>query len=183
MDFKDQDLLDRGFMSLSCWKNIEKPETDRFWGLEIIQAPGHTQGQINLFLPGPGILIAGDNLLGNTTSVITPPHGHLRTYLKTLDRLKSLKPTLALPAHGDAITDPGPYITSYRRHRFERLEQIRQALGRGPLSSAEIAQIIYPAAHRGIGERMVMSHLQYLLEDEEITVLDEKRYVRISSGT
>ena len=181
LDFKDQDLLDRDLLILPGWRNLGEENADMFSCVELISAPGHTEGQINLFLPTSGILIAGDNLLGNTTSVITPPHGHLRTYLKTLDRLQSLNARLALPAHGDVITDPTRYITLYRRHRFERLAQIRDVLNRKPLSANEIAKMIYPEAQRAIGERMIISHLQYLLEDKEITLGDDNRYARISS--
>ncbi|MCL4495805.1 MAG: MBL fold metallo-hydrolase [Firmicutes bacterium] len=182
MDFKDRKLLDGGLMSLGCWRNIPEQAVGELPGIELIAAPGHTQGQINLFLRASRVLLAGDNLLGNSTSVITPPHGHLRTYLATLDRLYNLGAVLALPAHGDVITDPADYITQYRRHRFERLAQIRSALDSEALSAAEIAQMLYPGPQRMIGERMVMSHLQYLLEDREIRPVEGgERYMRLSS--
>ncbi len=134
-------------------------------GARWLHAPGHTPGQINLYLEAPRILLAGDNLLGNTTSVIMPPEGNLRTYLGTLEVLENLNMSLAVPAHGDVISHPQEYIRGYYQHRMERLGQIRDILEGRDASAEELAARLYPPQLQGIGERMVESHVQYLVEE------------------
>ena len=174
----DYDLLPESLRILPAWRSIA-PEGDRSPlapGIDILDAPGHTPGQVNIYLKEQGILLAGDNLLGNSTSVIIPPHGHLRTYLATLERLGSLNLHLAAPAHGDLIEDPHGYIAMYREHRAERLDQVLQALRAEPLSAAELASRIYPAPLQLIGELMVESHLEYLVEDQKIVAVANGRF-------
>lgn len=173
LNFDDFDILSPPPRSATYWRDLHTLAPGTFPGIEIIEAPGHTPGQVNLFLPSERILLAGDNLLGNSTSVITPPHGHLRTYFKTLDNLEQLNASLALPAHGDLITNPSEYIASYRRHRFERLAQILHNLQSEPLSAAELAQRVYPQGLRKMGESMILSHLEYLIEDHEVWTADD----------
>ncbi|WP_051351260.1 MBL fold metallo-hydrolase [Sulfobacillus thermosulfidooxidans] len=181
LNFKDWELLPEVLQSASYWQDLGTIRSKEFWGMELIDAPGHTPGQINLFLPKHRLLFAGDNLLGNSTSVITPPYGHLRTYLRTLDRLEQYDAQVVLPAHGDIITNPARYITLYRRHRAERLAQIQHALKAGPLSAQELAQELYPGNLQFLGERMMLSHLQYLVEEQEITLLEDGIRYRLTA--
>ena len=142
--------------------------------VEIMAAPGHTPGQVNFWIPEAGILLAGDNILGNSTSVVTPPDGDLGEYMATLQTLRELKPRLIGPGHGDIIRDPDPYIAYYLDHRRQRTEQILTALGdAAPKTALDIAQQVYQEIlepeEMWMGEQMVQGHLRWLQKKGWVT--------------
>lgn len=136
--------------------------------IDVLEAPGHTPGQCNIWIPDTGVLLAGDNVLGNTTSVIIPPEGNLADYLTTLERLQDLKPRILGPGHGDVVSDPVSYLAHYLSHRHQRSQQILALLEEeGGMTRKAVALRIY----RGIlsednlapGEWMVQGHLEWFM--------------------
>ncbi|MCL8206845.1 MAG: MBL fold metallo-hydrolase [Actinomycetia bacterium] len=134
--------------------------------VEVLHAPGHTPGQLNLWLAAERLLLAGDNVLGNTTSVIVPPDGDLLAYLATLRRLLALAPARIAPGHGDLVEDGVGYLNYYLRHRAEREQQVLDLLAAGPRTPEELAARIYsdqpPAAQRA-GVAMTRGQLAALV--------------------
>jgi ribonuclease/clavin/mitogillin len=134
--------------------------------VEVLHAPGHTPGQINLWLAAERLLVAGDNVLGNTTSVIVPPDGDLLAYLQTLRRLLALGPARIAPGHGDLVTDGVGYLTYYLAHRAERERQVLTLLAAGLGTAEELAERIYadqPEAARRAGVAMTRGQLAALV--------------------
>ncbi len=84
---------------------------------DILVAPGHAAGQINLWVKDAAVLLAGDNVLGATTVVVAPPDGNLRSYQLTLARLRALSPRIIGPGHGPLIVDGVAYLEGYIQHR------------------------------------------------------------------
>ncbi|MBO0609689.1 MBL fold metallo-hydrolase [Myceligenerans salitolerans] len=77
------------------------------------------------------VVLTGDTVLGQGTTVIAEPDGSLHDYFASLDTLESAgADTLGLPAHGEPIGDLAAAVRLYRAHRIERLEQVRRALDR-----------------------------------------------------
>lgn len=136
--------------------------------IQIISAPGHTPGQWNFWLPEAKVLLAGDNVLGNSTVVITPPHGHLGDYLESLKNLIALDPQLIAPGHGDLVYHPEPYLQYYLDHRQERTQEILALLAQGDKSAREMAETIYgdqlPGERMAFGEWMVKGHLDWCMQ-------------------
>lgn len=138
--------------------------------------PGHTSDSCSLLLRGPAgaWLLTGDTVLGRGTSVITHPDGNLGAYLTSLDRLQRLVAEEAvvalLPGHGPLVDEPAVWLTSYQRHRHERLEQVRTALealaaeGVGA-DVAQLADRVYagldPAVRPAV-EQSIQAQLVYL---------------------
>jgi glyoxylase-like metal-dependent hydrolase (beta-lactamase superfamily II) len=94
--------------------------------LELIHIPGHSPGSIGLLIGSPHerILLCGDTLL----NPITPNPDDLLAYLRTLDRLGSLKGvTLTLPAHGAEIRDLWQRVNFLIKHHRNRLKLTFQA--------------------------------------------------------
>lgn len=130
--------------------------------IEVIHAPGHTPGQINGWLPQSRILLAGDNVLGATTSVIVPPDGDLRQYLATLRNLLALSPTTIAPGHGPVVEDAIAYLQYYLDHRLQREQQVLALLREGPKTPEALAAVIYqgePPATIRVGALMLRGHL------------------------
>jgi glyoxylase-like metal-dependent hydrolase (beta-lactamase superfamily II) len=140
--------------------------------LEVIETPGHTSDSRSLLLSGPdGVsrLITGDMVLGRGTTVITYPDGDLAAYFESLDLLDGLVRTRSvaelLPGHGPIVTDPLAWLSFYRRHRHERLDQIRAALAAGDRSAGEIVARVYAEVDRSVwpaAEQSVRAQLDYL---------------------
>jgi glyoxylase-like metal-dependent hydrolase (beta-lactamase superfamily II) len=140
--------------------------------LEVFETPGHTSDSRSLLLSGPdGVnrLITGDMVLGRGTTVITYPDGNLAAYLDSLDLLERLVRTRnvaeLLPGHGPIVADPLPWLSFYRNHRRERLDEIRAALAAGDRTASEIVARVYADVDRSVwpaAEQSVRAQLDYL---------------------
>lgn len=136
--------------------------------IHLLEAPGHTPGQWNFWIPERQGLLAGDNVLGNTTVVIVPPDGHLGDYLRTLEQLSRLGAEWIGPGHGDIVPNAGAYLAEYLAHRRQRGEEILGLLCGQRLTPRAIAEAIYRGKlspeTMAVGEWMVQGHLAYFVE-------------------
>jgi glyoxylase-like metal-dependent hydrolase (beta-lactamase superfamily II) len=140
--------------------------------LQVFETPGHTSDSRSLLLSGPDRvvrLITGDMVLGRGTTVITYPDGDLAAYFESLDLLermvRSRNVTELLPGHGPIVTDPLPWLAFYRRHRHERLDQVRAALAAGDRTASEVVARVYAEVDRRLwpaAEQSVRAQLDYL---------------------
>jgi glyoxylase-like metal-dependent hydrolase (beta-lactamase superfamily II) len=143
--------------------------------LEVIETPGHTSDSRSLMLSGPdGVsrLITGDMVLGRGTTVITYPDGDLAAYFESLDLLERMVRTRRvaelLPGHGPIVTEPLSWLSYYRRHRHERLDQVRAALAAGDRTASEIVARVYADVDRSVwpaAEQSVRAQLDYLRQE------------------
>jgi glyoxylase-like metal-dependent hydrolase (beta-lactamase superfamily II) len=140
--------------------------------LEVIETPGHTSDSRSLLVSGPdhvNRLITGDMVLGRGTTVISYPDGDLASYLLSLDVLEWLVTTRhvveLLPGHGPIVTDPAGWLSFYRSHREERLDQVRSALAAGARTPGEVVSQVYADVDRSLwpaAEQSVRAQLEYL---------------------
>jgi glyoxylase-like metal-dependent hydrolase (beta-lactamase superfamily II) len=140
--------------------------------LEVLATPGHTSDSRSLLLSGPdrvNRLITGDMVLGRGTTVITYPDGDLAAYFDSLDLLENLVTTRdvveLLPGHGPVVTDPAAWLSFYRQHRHERLDQVRAALAAGDRTPGEVVARVYADVDRSLwpaAEQSVRAQLEYL---------------------
>jgi glyoxylase-like metal-dependent hydrolase (beta-lactamase superfamily II) len=108
-------------------------------------------------------------VLGRGTTVITHPDGDLAAYLGSLDLLEALVTAQQveelLPGHGPIVNDPIEWLSFYRRHRLERLDQVRAALAAGDRTPSEVVARVYADVDRSLwpaAEQSVRSQLEYL---------------------
>ncbi len=145
----------------------------------LVHAPGHTAGQINVWFSGLRLLLAGDNVLGRTTTVIVPPDGHLRTYQKTLARLIALSPRLIGPGHGEPLADGGDVLQWYAQHRADREAQVLAILAGGPHTLLELAEAVYAGEGPdtvAAGKLMLSAHLEALMEEGRVALRRTRDY-------
>jgi glyoxylase-like metal-dependent hydrolase (beta-lactamase superfamily II) len=122
--------------------------------LEVVATPGHTSDSVSLLVTDGDAgdagaeLLTGDTVLGFGSTVITHPDGDLGAYLESLDRLLTVvaerRVARILPGHGPVVDDPAGVLTGYRRHRLERLDQVRDALAAGARTPEEVLAAVYP---------------------------------------
>ena len=147
-------------------------EVIRASGIEItvLATPGHTSDSVCFHLPADGesgAVLTGDTVLGRGTTVLDFPDGTLGDYLASLERLEALGPATVLPAHGPVLPSLAAVARDYRRHREERLAQIRAVLQRlGPDASVgDVTDAVYadvaPSVRRA-AELSVAAQLSYL---------------------
>lgn len=152
--------------------------------LRVIHAPGHTPGQCNIYIPDSGVLLSGDNVLGNTTSVVAPPDGDMGQYLATLQQLLGLNPRVIGPGHGDVVHNPGAYLSQYLAHRESRSQEILRGLLQEPGTTVtQLVELIYGDT---IGPRqklaalgMIQAHLQWLIR-QGLVVEDEGHFRKVA---
>jgi len=124
-------------------------ETDA-GSLRAVATPGHSPEHTSFHwtgahAPGRGALFVGDLMMGaGDTTLVASPEGDLGAYFRSLDVVRVLAPSVLLPTHGPAITDPGEAVARYVHHRRERIEQVRAALrAHGALDAASLVRLVY----------------------------------------
>jgi glyoxylase-like metal-dependent hydrolase (beta-lactamase superfamily II) len=141
--------------------------------LRVVATPGHTSDSVSFALPADHALLTGDTVLGRGTTVVAHPDGELAAYLDSLARLATLTGggavTAILPGHGPVVPDASAMVAFYRRHRAERLEQVRQALADGAALAADPVQAVVERVYADVPREVwpaaalsVAAQLEYL---------------------
>ena len=131
--------------------------------LLAIHTPGHTPDHLCLMSEPDGQLFTGDTVLGRGTSVIDPPEGDMAAYMRSLESLRDLEPSVIYPGHGPVVFTPKGKLEHYLRHRARREESILEAVGRGKRTPEEIVPEVYAGeaaeAMYPVAARSVLAHL------------------------
>lgn len=134
--------------------------------LQVLHTPGHAPGHLCLRDRDHGAVVAGDMVAGVGTIAIDPDEGDLGDYLHHLGRLRALRPSVLLPAHGPALWEAEAVLTTYIAHRHMRSEQIREALAtHGAQTPRDLAPRIYPTLDprfHPLAARQILTHLQWM---------------------
>lgn len=147
-------------------------ETIRFGTEEIhaIWTPGHMAN--HMCFEWRGAVFSGDHVLGWTTSLVSPPDGDLGAYMRSLDKIATLRARCMHAGHGAAIDDPAARLQTLRDHRQRRKSAILAQLGRGVTTIHDLVACIYtdvaPELHTAAA-RNVHAHLIELWESGYIT--------------
>ena len=128
--------------------------TARGLELRVVTTPGHTSDSLSFALPADHALLTGDTVLGRGTTVVAHPDGELAAYLDSLERIAALTGggtvTSILPGHGPVVPDAAAMVAFYRRHRAERLEQVRQALADGAAQAPDPVQAVVETVYADV---------------------------------
>ena len=146
-------------------------EGDDVDGWQVLELPGHADG--HLCLLRDGVLVAGDHLLG----MITPTVGlypesrpdPLADYQASLRRTIELAHTLALPGHGDPVTDPVTRAHEILGHHVRRLDETAAALSAEPRNAYEVSLTLFGSNLDASGRRFALAetlaHLERLVRE------------------
>jgi glyoxylase-like metal-dependent hydrolase (beta-lactamase superfamily II) len=115
--------------------------------LDVIEAPGHTRDHLVFSLASNAALFTGDVIVGRGTIVIAPPHGDMRDYQATLERLRSDFANVGViyGGHGDAIFEPRAKFDEYIEHRKKRERELLAVLATSERTVPELVETIYAA--------------------------------------
>jgi glyoxylase-like metal-dependent hydrolase (beta-lactamase superfamily II) len=148
-------------------------------GVDLIahHLPGHCSDHLCLELRDTGVVLTGDHVLGEGTTVIYWPDGDLTEYLTSLRSLRGLGARALYPGHGEVVDDPTDRVDALLAHRAERTEQILEALAAGRETVAAIVERVYPdlpPALRPAAGRSVSAHLTALERDGRVAREQER---------
>ncbi len=131
--------------------------------LMVVHTPGHAANHLCLVLLEDGLLFSGDHILNGSTTVITPPDGHMTRYLDSLDKLTaacdSRQIEFILPAHGYVLGEARQAIGQLKAHRLKREAKVwaaMKALPDGnlddwlPLVYDDTPERLWPVAKRSL---------------------------------
>lgn len=113
--------------------------------LVALDVPGHARHHLAYHWVDAGALFVGDLILGRgNTTWVGEYEGCVGDYLSSLDKVEALGATVLYPAHGPPVTDVPGRVDRFRKHRLDRLEEVRRAREANPgASPQELAAIIY----------------------------------------
>ncbi len=144
------------------------PDGRAGWALGVLHTPGHAPGHLAFRESRYGALVVGDLVSTVSTIVISPPEGHMATYLASLRRLRALPSATLYPAHGPAKRDSRAVLDALLAHRARREEKVLTALGGDFRALDEILACAYddaaPAA-RDLARRSLLAGLEKLVEE------------------
>ena len=141
-------------------------EGDGF-SFECVHTPGHTSNHMCYRLREERALFCGDHVMGWSTTIVSPPDGHMGTYIASLERLLEDDDLTYWPTHGAPIRGPKPYVESLIRHRRERARQVETCLRDGVDTIPEMVKRLYhdlPVAMHPAAARSVLSTIIHLVE-------------------
>lgn len=152
--------------------------------LKTLHTPGHTPGSCSFIRESDRTLICGDCVLKRITPnpVVAPdpldPDKRFRSlgmYLKSLERLRELSPTIVYGGHGEPIYDFEEIYNRYIRAIDKRQRKIIGIVTREGITAWEVAKHVFPDAidqdvHRFLAISEAVAHLDYAESEERIGV-------------
>ncbi|MDA0365075.1 MAG: MBL fold metallo-hydrolase, partial [Chloroflexi bacterium] len=181
---------------------IDAAEKHDSWALDggrtlrLIQAPGHTPGNLVAWCEEDRALFSGDTLLPTTIptpglhfpGAVTgeaeaPRWPSLPRFLRSVAAVRALAPTTVYPGHGELMTDATKYLDRFESHHARRARQVRAHLAtHGPSTAFEVTRALFarlPAERLGQVMTEVIGHFDLLIERGEATALPSADTLRV----
>lgn len=133
--------------------------------IAALETPGHAVDHLVFVLEDERALFTGDVVAGRGFMVIAPPSGEMRTYQRTLRRLREEHgdARALYGGHGPEVHDVRAKLDEYIAHREERERQILAALRDGATTVPAIVTRIYSATPRALWPAAARQVLAYLI--------------------
>jgi glyoxylase-like metal-dependent hydrolase (beta-lactamase superfamily II) len=138
------------------------------WRLAAVHTPGHTSNHLCFALAEERALFSGDHVMGWSTTVISPPDGDMRDYMRSLACLLARDDAVYWPTHGGAIAAPQAHVAALIAHRRARRDAVLSALAAGPARPADLVPVVYSDLDPrlvGAAARSLTAHLVELAQD------------------
>lgn len=132
--------------------------------IEVFHSPGHSAE--HLTFAWEGLLFPGDNVMGWSTSIVSPPDGDMGAYMASLGQLAERQEAVWHPSHGAALNEPQTRLAELITHRRARETTIGTALteAKGPVTIAQLLPRIYPDLAPALHPAAARNLLAHLLD-------------------
>lgn len=137
------------------------------WTVSALAAPGHTSNHFCFHLKEENALFSGDHVMGWSTTVISPPDGHMGDYFASLEKVRTLKVSTIWPTHGPPVRDVEPFMDAYIAHRKGREAAIVERIKAGDTLIPEMVKVIYADVDKKLHPaacHSVLAHVIHLVE-------------------
>jgi glyoxylase-like metal-dependent hydrolase (beta-lactamase superfamily II) len=138
------------------------------FALRVLSVPGHTPGHAALFDEARGILLSGDFVLADS-STITPHWPRmpdpLGIFLRSLDSVRDLDIGLVLPGHGRVFRNAGARMDALRASRARRLDETLDLLKDTEATAAELARQLHSSRSGGGWESYMPAQRWFAIQD------------------
>lgn len=140
--------------------------------LEVVPLPGHSSDSVGIYVAEGDLMVTGDVLFAQSSTMVCWPDGRLADYLDSLDALLRFAEergvTRLCTAHGPVIENVVERIEAARAHRTRRLAQVVSAVRSGiPARAEAVVEAIYndvpDSLHDG-AVRSVNAQLRYAFD-------------------
>jgi ribonuclease/clavin/mitogillin len=134
-------------------------------GWSLHHTPGHASGHLALWHADTHTLLCADLLANGSTILIDPPDGDMGRYLRSLERIRDLRPRALIPSHGAPFPDPVAAIQGYIDHRRRREALILDAVRARRALLPDIIPLAYadtPPTAWPLATRSALAHLLHL---------------------
>lgn len=155
----------------------QSPDERPGWKLKVYHTPGHASGHLAFQESRYGAVIAGDLISTVSTIVISPPEGHMATYMRSLEFLKSVTAGTLYASHGPAFRDGKGVIQYYIKHRQQRERKLLSALSATPQSIFDLVTQVYDDVDKRLwplAEHSLLAGLIKLIEEGKCRQLGDK---------
>lgn len=177
---------DKDFIPDVTLKHGDIIEGDGF-KLEAIFTPGHAMNHMAFALLDTEYLFSGDHVMAWATSIVAPPDGSMKDYMKSLDILAERDESIYFPGHGGKVEKAKEFVRGLRAHRKMRETAILHRFRKGDETIADVVAVIYKETDKrlhGAASLSVFAHIEDLLDKklircEGVPSLDAK-YVPIT---
>ncbi len=147
------------------------------WALRALHTPGHMGNHLSFELGVDGAfsghVFCGDLVMGWSTSLVSPPDGHVSDFMASLEMMSARAGHAVYHAgHGAPIEAPVARMAELMAHRRNREGQILQALADRPMRAAEVAEAVYVDLNPALlpaAARNVLAHLIDLTTQNRVT--------------
>jgi glyoxylase-like metal-dependent hydrolase (beta-lactamase superfamily II) len=137
------------------------------WSVSCLHTPGHTSNHLCFSWDSKKILFPGDQVMGWSTSIISPPDGDMGDYMRSLENLLTRDDEVYYPAHGPEIKNPQEMVRAFIEHRKEREEKILDCLKNGIEMISDMVPVVYSDISKNLydaAERSLFATVIYLVE-------------------
>lgn len=142
------------------------------WTFEAVHTPGHTNNHLCFRLDEEDTLFSGDQVMGWSTTVVSPPDGDMADYIASLRKLHGRDDATYWPTHGPAIAAPKAHVAALIQHREQREVAIAEALAAGVTEIGALVRHMYtdiPEKLHGAAARTVHAHLIHMIQTSRAT--------------
>lgn len=161
--------------------------------LEVLHRPGHSSTDTIFWDQDRGILLAADHLLAHISSnpLMAPKldgsggrDTALLNYLRSLGETREMPVRLALPGHGEPITDHATLIDERFALHERRAEKIRRLIAERPRSGYELAQALWgnvavTQAYLTLSE--IVGHTDLLIDRGQVREVEDGGQIRFEA--
>lgn len=154
----------------------------RIGPVRALATPGHSLDHFCFLQEERGLIFSGDHVMTWSSSIVSPKHGDMLHYMRSLELLIARDDPLLLPGHGPMLPKPQAFYRYLLDLRLRRENAVLAALEDGPKSLDDLVRRIYPhqthpKSVEAAGFNLV-SHLTKLVREARVAEQAPKVWVR-----